>query len=201
LGTVDEENAHAQLCDNLDLYFTVCEFILYSHDSYIRRKPFSTDPSKKITQPAYSSYATPVAPSVGVAGSTTLSAAKAWDYCRRIAEFLEGLKNREVDQEGNPFTPSLFLFSISLADLRPSLFAVLANDLKAIQKVLSDEKSARLGVENSLAEERAARQAAEQSLQQSKDGNATLALELEDTRTSSAATRDKLDNKSKAPYF
>jgi hypothetical protein len=111
------------------------------------------------------------------------------------------LKNREVDQEGNPFTHSLFLFSISLADLRPSLFAVLANDLKAIQKVLSDEKSARLGVENSLAEERAARQAAEQSLQQSKDGNATLALELEDTRTSSAATRDKLDNKSKAPDF
>jgi hypothetical protein len=42
---------------------------------------------------------------------------------------------------------------------------VLANDLKAAQKTLSDEKSARLGVENSLAEEKAARQAAEQSLQ------------------------------------
>jgi hypothetical protein len=56
---------------------------------------------------------------------------------------------------------------------------VLANDLKAAQKALSDEKSARLGVENSLAEEKASRQAAEQSLQQSKDANATLALELE----------------------
>jgi hypothetical protein len=38
-----------------------------------------------------------------------LSAAKAWDYCRRAAEILEGLKNREVNQEGSPFTPSLFL--------------------------------------------------------------------------------------------
>jgi chromosome segregation ATPase len=48
-----------------------------------------------------------------------------------------------------------------LANLRPSLFAVLANDLKAAQKALLDEKSARLGVENSLAEEKVARQAAE----------------------------------------
>jgi hypothetical protein len=62
---------------------------------------------------------------------------------------------------------------------------------------LSDEKSARLGVENSLAEESATRQAAEQSLQQSKDVNATLALELENARTSLAATHDKMDSKSK----
>jgi hypothetical protein len=54
-----------------------------------------------------------------------------------------------------------FFLSIFLADLRPSLFAVLANDLKTVQKTLSDEKSARLGVENSLAEEKASRQAAE----------------------------------------
>jgi hypothetical protein len=39
------------------------------------------------------------------------------------------------------------------------LFAVLANNLKAAQKALSDEKSARLRVENSLTEEKAARQA------------------------------------------
>jgi regulator of replication initiation timing len=62
---------------------------------------------------------------------------------------------------------------------------------------LSDEKSARLGVENSLAEESATRQAAKQSLQQSKDVNATLALELENARTSLAATHDKMDSKSK----
>jgi hypothetical protein len=69
-----------------------------------------TDPSKKITQPAPSSYATLVAPSVGVTGSTALSAAEAWDFCRRTTKFLEGLKNRDADQQGNPFTSSLFLF-------------------------------------------------------------------------------------------
>jgi hypothetical protein len=51
--------------------------------------------------------------------------------------------------------------------------------LKAAQKALSDEKSVRLGVENTVDEENASRQAAEQSLHQSKDTNATLALELE----------------------
>jgi chromosome segregation ATPase len=90
-----------------------------------------------------------------------------------------------------------FFLLISLADLRPSLFAVLANDFKAAQKALSDEKSIRLGVENSLTEEKASRQAAEQSLQQSKDTNATLALELENGQTSLAATCDKSDSKSK----
>jgi hypothetical protein len=74
---------------------------------------------------------------------------------------------------------------------------VLANNLKAT----SDEKSARLRAENSLAQEKAAWQAAAQSLQQSNDANATLALELETTQTSLAATRDKLDSKSKALDF
>jgi hypothetical protein len=81
-----------------------------SDDSSEYRKPSSADPSKKIIKLATSSYATLVAPSVGVTGSTTLSAAEAWDYCRQTAEFLWGLKNREANQEGNPFTPSLFLF-------------------------------------------------------------------------------------------
>jgi hypothetical protein len=75
----------------------------------------------------------------------------------------------------------------------------LANNLKAAQKVLSDEKSARLRVENSLAEKKSARQAAEQSFQQSNDANATLTLET--ARTSLAATRGKLDSKSKALDF
>jgi hypothetical protein len=91
------------------LYFIVCEFILYSHDSSIHRKLSSADSSKKITQPAPSSYAILVAPSVGVTGSTTLFAAEAWDFYRWTSEFLEGLKNREADQQGNPFTTSLFL--------------------------------------------------------------------------------------------
>jgi hypothetical protein len=44
-----------------------------------------------------------------VTSSTTQSVAEALDFCRRTAESLEGLKNREADQQGNPFTPSLFL--------------------------------------------------------------------------------------------
>jgi hypothetical protein len=78
-----------------------------------------------------------------------------------------------------------------------SLFAVLGDDLNAAQKALSDEKSTRLGADNSLAEEKAARQAAEQS----QDANTTLTLELENARTSLAATCDKLDSKSKALDF
>jgi hypothetical protein len=108
-----------------------------------------------------------------------MSAAEAWDYSRQAAEFLEGLKHREADQEGSPFTPSLFLSFNLFGWLTTFLFAVLDNNLKATQKVLSDEKSARLRVEKSLAEEKATRQAATQSLQQSNDANATLALELE----------------------
>jgi hypothetical protein len=91
------------------LCFIVCDFILYSHDSSVQRKPSPADPSKKITQPVPSSHATLVAPSVGVTGSTMLSDAEAWDFCWWTAEFLEGLKNREDDQQGNPFTPSPFL--------------------------------------------------------------------------------------------
>jgi 16S rRNA C1402 N4-methylase RsmH len=73
--------------------------------------------------------------------------------------------------------------------------------MKTAQKALLDEKSARLGVENSLAEEKASRQVAEQFLQQSKDANVTLSLELENAQTSFAATRDKLDSKSQALDF
>jgi chromosome segregation ATPase len=91
-----------------------------------------------------------------------------------------------------------FFLLISLTDLQPLLFAVLANELKVVQKTLSNEKSARLGAENSLAEEKAARQAAEQSLQQSQDANITLSLELENAQTSLAATRDKLDSAEEA---
>jgi hypothetical protein len=77
----------------------------------------------------------------------------------------------------------------------------LANNLKAAQKVLSDEKSVRLSAENSLAEEKAARQATAQSLQRSNDTNATLSLELETAHTYLGTTHDKLDSKSKALDF
>jgi hypothetical protein len=59
------------------LCFIICDFILYSHDSSVHRKPSPADPSKKITQLTPSSHATPVAPSARVTGSTTLFAAEA----------------------------------------------------------------------------------------------------------------------------
>jgi hypothetical protein len=64
---------------------------------------------RKITQLAHSLYATPIAPSAGVTSSTALSIAEAWNFCQETTEFLEGLKNRDADQQGNQFTPSLFL--------------------------------------------------------------------------------------------
>jgi hypothetical protein len=89
------------------LCFIAYDF-LNSHDSSVCRKPLAADPLKKLAQHVSSSHATPAAPPTGVIGSTTLPDAEAWDYCRWVAETLEGLKNREADQEGNPFTPSLF---------------------------------------------------------------------------------------------
>jgi hypothetical protein len=82
-----------------------------------------------------------------------------------------------------------------------SLIAVLANNLKAAQQALFNEKSARLRAENSQAEERATRQTVEQSFQQSTDANASLVLELETAQTSLAATRDMLNSKSNALDF
>jgi hypothetical protein len=81
------------------------------------------------------------------------------------------------------------------------LFAGLTNNLKAVQKTLSDAKSVRLRAESSLTEEKAARQATAQSLQQSNNVNVTLAFELETAQTSLAATRDKLDSKSQVLDF
>jgi hypothetical protein len=78
---------------------------------------------------------------------------------------------------------------------------MLAKELAAVQKALSNEKSTRSAADQALAEERATRQAAEQALQHSKDANAKLALELENVETSLVATRDKLERKSKALDF
>jgi hypothetical protein len=109
LGAANEENARAQVCDIVNLCFIVCDFILYSRDSFVHRKPSPADPMKRVTQPAPSSYAIPIASSVGVTSSSALSAAEAWDFYQWTAEFLMGLKNKQVDQQGSPFTPSLFL--------------------------------------------------------------------------------------------
>jgi hypothetical protein len=50
-----------------------------------------------------------VSSSEGGTGWTVLSTADAWDSSRRVTDFLEGLKNREADQEGTPFVPLLLL--------------------------------------------------------------------------------------------
>jgi hypothetical protein len=104
-------------------------YILMIHLSI--EKPSPVDPSKKVTQPAPSSYANSVAPSAGVTGFTMLSAAEAWDFYQRTAKFFEGFKSREADQQGNLLLLHYFFLSISLPDLQLSLFAVLADDLKA----------------------------------------------------------------------
>jgi hypothetical protein len=39
---------------------------------------------------------------MGAIDSKVVSTAEAWDFSRCATEFLEGLKNREADQEGNP---------------------------------------------------------------------------------------------------
>jgi hypothetical protein len=99
MGVVDEENAHAQVCNSLELCFIACEFFLNSYDSSVLRKPLAVDLSKNLAQRASSSHATPVTPSVGLTGFTTLSVAEAWDYYRRAAEFLKGLNVTEPPQK------------------------------------------------------------------------------------------------------
>jgi hypothetical protein len=95
------------------LYFIVCEFNLYSDDVPVCRKPLAGESSNKTIKPTTASQTipnvitTPIHPPVGVTGSTTLAPTKAWDHYRRAAEFLENLKNREADREGNSFLPLL----------------------------------------------------------------------------------------------
>jgi hypothetical protein len=86
-GTIDEKDAHAQVCDNLDLYFVVCEFNLYFDDTPVCRKPSAIEPPKKTIKPATASQivspviAAPIPPA-GVTGSMTMSSTEAWDHCR-----------------------------------------------------------------------------------------------------------------------
>jgi hypothetical protein len=45
----------------------------------------------------------PLPPPVEEISSKTVSITDACEYARRVAEFLEELKNKENDREGNPF--------------------------------------------------------------------------------------------------
>jgi hypothetical protein len=95
------------------LYFIVCKFNLYSDGAPICRKPSAFEPPKKTIKLVTASQivppviTTPISPSAGVTGSTTLSPAEAWDHYRQAAKFLEGLNGREANREGTPFPPLL----------------------------------------------------------------------------------------------
>jgi hypothetical protein len=86
-GTVDEKDARAQVCNDLDLYFVVCELNLYFDDVPVYRKPSAPKPPKKTIKPGTASQtilpdiATPMPPHARVTSSTTLSPAEAWDHC------------------------------------------------------------------------------------------------------------------------
>jgi hypothetical protein len=58
-GVVNEEDARAMVCNDLDLYFIVCKFNLYSDDASIYRKPSATKPLKKTIKPATASQIVP----------------------------------------------------------------------------------------------------------------------------------------------
>jgi hypothetical protein len=60
-----------------------------------------------ILQIATHAIAAAAPPPMGVIDSKVVSTTKAWDYSRCAIEFLEGLKNKEADREGNPFSPLL----------------------------------------------------------------------------------------------
>jgi chromosome segregation ATPase len=73
----------------------------------------------------------------------------------------------------------------------------LSAQLAAVQKALSDEKSARFDAAKALAEEKAARQAAEQALKGADKAKAKVAMALETTQDAYTTVRDKIASKSK----
>jgi hypothetical protein len=73
-----------------------------------RKSSVSAQPkptSAQVTTPKTATPAAATSSSVGGTVWTILSIADAWDSSRRVTEFLENLKNREVDREGILFTP------------------------------------------------------------------------------------------------
>jgi hypothetical protein len=106
-----------------------------------RKSSVSAQPKPTSAQVTTPKTATPAAATSSSAGGTVwtiLSIADAWDSSRRVTEFLENLKNREVDREGILFLNSLTL----LTDSWLHYPAVLAAQLSASQEALSKEQSA-----------------------------------------------------------
>jgi chromosome segregation ATPase len=121
------------------------------------------------------------------------STVEAKDTVLRVADFLEGLKDAEANQEGtlSSFTASsLWLFSW-ICDVFG--FAGLIAELK---KALSNEKAARSVADRALDEEHATRQTTEQSLLSSNEANTLLANELHSTQDSLTTTTDMMSSNS-----
>jgi hypothetical protein len=91
------------------LTYSVINLNSYSDITTIHRRSLASGQSKPATKQVTVLKtiapvdAAAVASSAGGTSWTVLSTADAWDSSRRVTEFLEGLKNREADQEGIPF--------------------------------------------------------------------------------------------------
>jgi hypothetical protein len=142
------------------------------------------EPPKKVTV-ASTIQSASHPPPTGAIVSAAPAVADVLQHCRQAAVILKSLKDREIDQEGNPlFLLTRFFLLKSFTDLDSFRSIVLVKDLETARKALSTEQSAR--------------SKAEQILQQSKDINAALFLKLDNVEPSLAITQDKLDQKSKA---
>jgi hypothetical protein len=91
------------------LIFSIFNFNIHSNIMVVHRKTSVSGQPKPTSTQVTAHKATAVmaataaSSSAGGTGWTILSTADAWDSSWRVTEFLEGLKNREADQEGIPF--------------------------------------------------------------------------------------------------
>jgi chromosome segregation ATPase len=88
--------------------------------------------------------------------------------------------------------------STFVANLIILVCTALTVELASAKKALSEEKTARLAVDQSLAEEKAAQRSVEQSLWAFKKAKAALNQDLLSTHASLTTTKEKLSSKSSA---
>jgi hypothetical protein len=100
------------------------------------------EPPKKVTV-ASTIQSASHPPPTGAIVSAAPAVTDALQYYRQAAIILESLKDREIDQEGNPlFLVTRFFLPSSFTDLDSFRSIVLVKDLETAQKALSAEQSA-----------------------------------------------------------